>query len=758
MLRYRDIHDKPNLPFLNFTSALAWIRRHILLLACGGSFAAALALRIYRLDAQSLWLDEGNTWAEVVGNNWHTLIGDLVRPTSAYPLYYLLLKLWIAIAGDTEWTLRFPSALAGALTTLAMFLAASELLKLVLDGQPQTTARSRQRIEGMVVATLLFAASPFALWYAQEAKVYSVLMLVIALLLWTLLRALRCRTPRAWLIVITLAVISLFVHRLALLSTAAVVLVGALIWTHDQPTQLTTLPFRIRNRKFIRAALIILALGLATAGIFGLAHSGLTNDWQESGHVPAGPFLGLWLTFVHFSLDRGNIDNFAGLPLLIWLLPCATLTLWGLALLVRDAIQRQPQAFAVLCMFIVPLLLFIITLEFAPIYESRYATIVFPTWVLVLTYPFMQQGIKKPEQTRTVRLSALYLILCSVFLVNVTTLLQPKYGLFSGAPVKEEWRTAIQFLAREMHPDDLLILHPYYTLPLWNYYAPRVTPDPLPQPVVFTDFSQGYCVERYPGSPQEIRDCFRRETDRLFLEKAYGKKRAFLLIAPEHARTIDRPKTLAELQAERSSNEPQPTEPDKYGWVGLRFQIPQNTWPCGGMSFVGVEVMCQSYPSAFGKTGAEAALQPSVPLEATFGGEIKLRGYSLDLFGGQVRAGGSLPITLYWEAITKPTNNYTMFLHLCRDCTIPPLAHNDHPPLNGYAPAGQTTTWRIGDPVHDERTLQLPADLQPGRYTVLLGVYPSGNPAAGARLQASSHDAEVLDGTRVVLCEIEVTN
>jgi hypothetical protein len=97
-----------------------------------------------------------------------------------------------------------------------------------------------------------------------------------------------------------------------------------------------------------------------------------------------------------------------------------------------------------------------------------------------------------------------------------------------------------------------------------------------------------------------------------------------------------------------------------------------------------------------------------------------------------------------------------MFLHLCRDCTVPPLANNDRAPLNGYAPAGRTTTWQVGDPVHDERTLRLPVDLQPGRYTVLLGVYPLGNPAASARLQASSRETEVLDGTRVVLFEIEV--
>jgi hypothetical protein len=97
-----------------------------------------------------------------------------------------------------------------------------------------------------------------------------------------------------------------------------------------------------------------------------------------------------------------------------------------------------------------------------------------------------------------------------------------------------------------------------------------------------------------------------------------------------------------------------------------------------------------------------------------------------------------------------------MFLHLCRDCASPPLASDDDsPPLRGYAPAGKTTTWRIGDPVHDERTLALPADLTLGRYTLLLGVYPAGDPSEQARLAVQS-GAPVLGGTRLVLGEIEI--
>ncbi len=332
----------------------------------------------------------------------------------------------------------------------------------------------------------------------------------------------------------------------------------------------------------------------------------------------------------------------------------------------------------------------------------------------------------------------------ALLICNVLVLVQPQKGLFSGAAVKEQWREAVTYLARRAHPDDLLIVHPYYVLPLYDYYAPRVTPDPLPRPVTFPLFAAGDCAKRFPDPAQEL-ECIRLNyNEPFFNQQAYGKKRALLLIAPDHARMVD----------------PPPAPDDRYGWVGLRFQYSsdQRSWPCGGTGdqFIGVEVMCQSYPSTYRAGGRGKIPQPAIPLDATFGRELHLRGYSLDLHGGAARPGGTLPVTLYWDAAAPPTHDYRMFLHLCRDCTIPPLANDDGPPLGGYPRAGRTTTWQVGDPVHDERGLVLPPDLPPGRYTLLLGVYPEGDPSEGARLMVVSDAARVYGGTRLVLGEITI--
>ncbi|HEU4328539.1 MAG TPA: DUF2723 domain-containing protein [Roseiflexaceae bacterium] len=739
-----------------------WAGRHALALTCLAGFVLALALRLYRLDAQSLWLDEGGTWAEVTGRGWGALLADLLNPDAAYPLYHLLLKGWIALAGDSEWALRFPSALAGALAVPALVLAAAELGRDVrreargerlgveagADKQDSTLNAQHSKPNIPVAAGLLAACSPFAIWHAQDAKVYSLLLAVLALLTWALLRALRRRGRADWLLLAGLGVAALCTHRLAVLAVAGALL--AIAWGLGPGLEARAATWRA----VLRLALVLLGGVCGAAGLYGLIRAAGGGGWQETGHIPAGPLDGLWLTFAHFSLDRGDIAGLLGAPLLLWALPCAALTLWGLALLLRDARDR-PAAGVLLCMLAVPLALFLLALLRAPIFEARYAAVAFPAWLLVLAYPFGQMLRGRALATGRGALGL------GLLLVNALVLLQPQGGLFSGAPVKEQWRDAAEALASQLHPDDLLILHPYYAMPLWDYYAPRVTPDPLPRPVVFTDFSQGFCAEQF-DTPRAIRDCFRRGNEQQFLEKATGRKRALLLIAPEHAATIDRPKTLEELRAEWQPGEPEPTAPDQYGWIGLRFQYPQRTWPCGGAVFVGVEIKCQSYPSAFGRTGPASIPQPATRLEAVFGGELRLRGYTIDPLGGQLRAGGALPITLFWEAASPPTQNYSVFLHLCQDCTQPPLAQSDRPPLNGYPPAGLTTEWAVGDPLHDERSVPLldsaGAPVPPGRYTLVLGVYPAGTigkEAIEARLPVVSA-APTPGGTRLVLGEVVV--
>src|SRR6266540_612565 len=362
-------------------------------------FVIGLVPRLYRLGAQSLWLDEGGTWSEVTGRTgkgWLALLGELFSKDAAYPLYHILLKVWLILAGDSEWALRFPSALAGAATVAVLYFAALELRR-------RTTDDGRQIVDGRwsvvggrwsvvsLGAALLFALSPFALWYAQDAKVYSLLMLAVALEIWALLRALDRPGPRSWLALAGVSLASLFVHRLALLPVAGAALAYAIIWpTKDERRRTNDEGRRLgiadswslvvgRWSSAWRIGVALLALALAASGVGGTILAVRGESRSAGGHLAAGPLQALWLTFTRFSLDRwpGDIDGYLGLPLAIWLLPCAALTLWGLVLLIHDALARRPGAIAIGCMAGVPLALLLLALALmaVPIYEARYATV-----------------------------------------------------------------------------------------------------------------------------------------------------------------------------------------------------------------------------------------------------------------------------------------------------------------------------------------------------------------------------------------------
>ena len=70
-----DVPSKLPTPRVRLAAVADLLRRHGVLAAAVLLFGLGLALRLYRLGAQSLWLDEGGSWAEVTGRtgkSWPT--------------------------------------------------------------------------------------------------------------------------------------------------------------------------------------------------------------------------------------------------------------------------------------------------------------------------------------------------------------------------------------------------------------------------------------------------------------------------------------------------------------------------------------------------------------------------------------------------------------------------------------------------------------------------------------------------------------
>src|SRR5256714_730085 len=157
----------------------------IALLVC--LYAAA---RLWHLTAACLWFDEifslhaaRHTWVEL----WRFAAADLIHP----PLFYALLKIWMAVGGDSLLWLRLLPALT-AIAALVPFLLLARELRLL----PSATN----------FALLLLASNGYLIKYAQELRMYSLLLLLTLVSLWLFAKLLHApRATRALLLALTIA-------------------------------------------------------------------------------------------------------------------------------------------------------------------------------------------------------------------------------------------------------------------------------------------------------------------------------------------------------------------------------------------------------------------------------------------------------------------------------------------------------------------------------------------------------------------------
>lgn len=84
------------------------------------------------------------------------------------------------------------------------------------------------------------------------------------------------------------------------------------------------------------------------------------------------------------------------------------------------------------------------------------------------------------------------------------------------------------------------------------------------------------------------------------------------------------------------------------------------------------------------------------------------------------RAGDSVPVTLYWRAMTPVDRAYTVFVHLIPEGGAIPIAQHDSEPGNGTAP---TDTWEPGEIIIDPHQVKIPLGTAAGTYRVWVGLY-----------------------------------
>lgn len=175
---------------MNTLRRLHWTETLILL----GLMVLALALRLWHLGEQSLWLDEAATFAMSAGS-----FGDVLRTALDHPLDFPLERFLLnplTRYPPDEFLFRLPAALWGVLGAALTYLLARQ----VWDR------------ETALLAAGLLALSPYNIRYSQEARNYTSFLALHLLTLIMLMRAVRRPTGAAWALYALAAGITIYDH------------------------------------------------------------------------------------------------------------------------------------------------------------------------------------------------------------------------------------------------------------------------------------------------------------------------------------------------------------------------------------------------------------------------------------------------------------------------------------------------------------------------------------------------------------------
>jgi len=136
----------------------------------------AIFLRIINITSEQLWVDEGGSISIAKSSLsifWNRAIND-VHP----PLYYLILKGWITIFGDSVASCRMPSAIFSIMTLPILYLIGKEI---------------RNEKLGLIII-FLYSISPFSIYYANEVRSYSLIHFLFTLILYFSLKSIKTPT------------------------------------------------------------------------------------------------------------------------------------------------------------------------------------------------------------------------------------------------------------------------------------------------------------------------------------------------------------------------------------------------------------------------------------------------------------------------------------------------------------------------------------------------------------------------------------
>jgi len=645
----------------------------------GAVVLLALALRLLRLGFQPLWWDEG--WSVYFAK---TTLGSMARLTAVDihpPLYYALLHFWIALFGASPLALRLLSVLAGTAAVPLLYLAGRRLA-----GD-----------KAGLLAALLLALSPFAVYYSQEVRMYGLATLLgLAAFAFALRMEDSAWSLVPWLGYVLAGAVALHTQYYVAFLLLALNLALMARWLARRRPLRGWLPWLSAQV----AVLVLFLPWLLYAGNKLLTYVRYKVGVEEDTPIPFLSYLGRHLA----TFDWGHAEGSLAAWWWVGLIPLAIL---GACLLLsfgprsrpREEIGTAPAPHHDARTRLLPLCG---ALTLVPILGAFLVNLLFPfsaprierQLLLALPYFLLLVAAALLHLWRRRRLFAL-LSLASFLLMEIASL-----AFFYTVPryPGDDYRPLATHIAALGRPEDaLVVIHPWQV----GYFDSYLAGDRRPVLIL---------------SPRDV----------LPEERQYWADDPTLM-----ASDLDR--LLAQngrlwFPAHQSMGRVLENQVDAY--------LLEHSYP----------VLTQWYGNSTVLTLFVAGQMASRPITARFGDWLDLEWAAI---GTQpVEAGwGVVQVDLAWKLASSPGAAYTEGLRLS-DAAGRVWAQRDSEPQGGRS---SFTRWSAGESYTDRLGMLVPAGTPPGDYRLTLQVYRTSDLAHLPATVGGRTTSEVLLGTvRVV--------
>jgi 4-amino-4-deoxy-L-arabinose transferase-like glycosyltransferase len=418
------------------------ISRKYILIAVSLFILLAYGLRLINLGAFSFWTDEGLTplrsgysIVEILSNR--ILIQEAISKDTHPPFYYLIIHFTHQLFGETDFAYRYPSLLAGVLLVPLLY----------------QFGRSLQNKRAGLLAALLVAINPLQIYYGNEARMYTILVLLAAGASYVLWRALSGGDLRRNLLLyLVLAGLTFYTHYTAVFLIAA----QGIFWLW--------LLWRAGYKRLL-IGVVVLAVLLAIPVIPFTVPRLFTG--VETNYYYVQPSIMLHDVIRFFSL--GVTFDFAH-----WSTPLLEIAILILFLIgVWAARPWQKRAFLLVYLLAVVLGLMVGSL-LKPMYQGvRHIMTGSPALLLLLAigadYLFSIQGGRNVAKRWFVRLAAILLFLAP--LVGSVHALDNLYN--DSHYAKGDFRSLIRYIEARAGERDVVLYHDAILLPMYEHYRTR---------------------------------------------------------------------------------------------------------------------------------------------------------------------------------------------------------------------------------------------------------------------------------------------